>query len=293
MTVLLFGPTGQVGLEIQNRAAAAGIAVVALDRGSVDLTRPADVERAIAEVAPQVVVNAAAYTEVDKAEGDAEAAFAVNRDAPAAMARACAAAGIPLVHISTDYVFDGSKAGAYVESDPVAPLGVYGTSKEAGEAAVRAALDAHVILRTAWVFSAHRKNFVKTMLRLGAEREELGIVDDQRGGPTAARDIADAVLAIVARIAAGEGHWGTFHFAGQPSVTWREFAEAIFERAEPFLGRRPRIKPITTADYPLPARRPANSCLDCRRITAEWGVAQPDWRPALDVVLAELAQGGR
>ncbi|KAA1054018.1 dTDP-4-dehydrorhamnose reductase [Azospirillum argentinense] len=291
MKVLILGTSGQVGTELMRAAWPQGTELVGLARPDVNMARPETVEAAVAAHAPGLVVNATAYTAVDKAESDQETAFAVNRDGPARLAASCAACGIPLIHISTDYVFDGTKAAPYVEDDPVAPLGVYGASKEAGEAAVRAALPQHVILRTSWVYAAHGANFVKTMLRFGREREEMRVVADQHGAPTTAADIAATIVTIAKRIAAGsEGGvpWGTYHFTGAGETTWHGFAERIFQRLEAATGRRPRLQAITTADYPTPARRPANSRLDCARIRSAFGIEAPRWEDSLDRVLDEL-----
>ncbi|OYD82300.1 dTDP-4-dehydrorhamnose reductase [Azospirillum brasilense] len=293
MKILILGTSGQVGTELMRAAWPQGSELVGLARPDVDMARPETVEAAVAQHAPDLVVNATAYTAVDKAEGDREAAFAVNRDGPARLAAACAARGVPLVHISTDYVFDGTKPAPYTEDDPVAPLGAYGASKEAGEAAVRAALPQHVILRTSWVYAAHGANFVKTMLRFGREREEMRVVADQHGAPTAASDIAAAIVAIAGRISTGRDTgsdvpWGTYHFTGTGETTWHGFAERVFQRLEAATGQRPRLLAITTADYPTPARRPANSRLDCARIRAAFGIEAPRWEDSLDRVLDEL-----
>lgn len=278
MTALLFGANGQVGHELARRGD-----FVIVPRAEADLADPAACRRAVLARRPSVVVNAAAYTAVDKAEAEAEAAFAINRDGPTALAEACAGLGIPLVHLSTDYVFDGAKPAPYREDDPTAPLSAYGASKLAGEQAIGARLDRHVILRTAWVFSARRDNFIRTMHRL-ADRAELKVVDDQIGGPTAAADVAEAVLAILAAIADGRGRWGTFHFCGSPAVSRFQLAEAVFTA----LGRGPKVTPIATSAYPLPARRPANSMLECSVLGAAYGIASPDWRTALPPILAQL-----
>ncbi|KAA0677451.1 dTDP-4-dehydrorhamnose reductase [Azospirillum brasilense] len=293
MKILILGTSGQVGTELMRAAWPPGTELVGLARPDVDMARPETVEAAVAAHAPDLVVNATAYTAVDKAESDREAAFAVNRDGPARLAAACAARGVPLVHISTDYVFDGTKPAPYTEDDPVAPLGAYGASKEAGEAAVRAALPHHVILRTSWVYAAHGANFVKTMLRFGRERDEMRVVADQHGAPTAAADIAAAIVAIAGRIAVtkdtgNDVPWGTYHFTGTGETTWHGFAERVFQRLETATGRRPRLQAIATADYPTPARRPANSRLDCTRIRTAFGIEAPRWEDSLDRVLDEL-----
>jgi dTDP-4-dehydrorhamnose reductase len=285
MRALVFGTTGQVARELVRRAPA-GVTLEALGRDRADLTDPDACARAVAATSADVVINAAAYTVVDRAESEPELANAVNAAAPGAMAKAAAERGLPFLHISTDYVFDGAPGRPWREDDPTGPLGVYGASKLAGETLVRAAGGPHVILRTAWVFSAHGSNFVKTMLRLGAERDELRVVDDQRGGPTPAAAIADALWTIAAAFGRGEGVPGTFHFAGAPPVSWAGFARAIFVAKG---GRAPVVHPIPSSAYPTPARRPLNSVLDCSAIAAAYGTAQPDWRAGLADVIRELA----
>lgn len=299
MNILVLGTSGQVGDALMRAAWPAGTTLAGLARPALDMADPASIDRAMAEhapdLAPDLVVNATAYTAVDKAESEREAAFAVNRDGPARLAALCAARGVPLIHISTDYVFDGTKPAPYSEDDPVAPINAYGASKEAGEAAVRAAAPRHVILRTSWVYAAHGANFVKTMLRLGRERAELGVVADQTGAPTAAADIAAAIVAIAGRIGAAraEGRpddvpWGTYHLTGAGETTWFGFAERIFQRLEREEGRRPALKPIATAAYPTPARRPVNSRLDCARLRAAFGIETPPWEDSLERVLDAL-----
>lgn len=283
--ILLTGARGQLGCELARRAGAT--VVKAFGRDELDVTNIDSVQRAFDACAPKIVVSAGAYTAVDKAETDAEAAFAVNRDGPAHLAAACLRAHIPLVHISTDYVFDGTKAGPYVEDDPVAPLGVYGASKLAGEEAIRGSGVKHVILRTAWVYGVEGANFVKTMLRLARERDVVWVVDDQRGCPTFAGDLAEAVLAIsrqfISQPSATNG--GTFHCAGEGPTTWCAFARRIFEAAGPRLGKRPRVEAISTAEYPTPARRPANSVLDCGKLKRVYGLALRSWPEALEEML--------
>jgi len=288
--ILILGTSGQVGDALMRASWPAGTTLAGLARPALDMADPTSIDRAVAEHAPDIVVNATAYTAVDKAESDREAAFAVNRDGPARLAALCAARGVPLIHISTDYVFDGTKPAPYGEDDPVAPVNVYGASKEAGEAAVRAAATRHVILRTSWVYAAHGANFVKTMLRLGRERPELGVVADQTGAPTAAADIAAAIVAIARRIESrpDDVPWGTYHLTGTGETTWFGFAERIFQRLEREEGRRPVLKPIATAAYPTPARRPTNSRLDCGRLRAAFGVEPPAWEASLERVLDAL-----
>jgi len=291
MKVLVTGAGGQLGQELRRLSWPAGYQIVAYDRAGLDIADREAVFAAVAGERPGIVVNAAAYTAVDRAESERDAAWAGNCTGPANLAAACRDAAIPLIHVSTDYVFDGSKTGPNREDDPVRPLGVYGESKEAGEGAVRDALPQHVIVRTAWVYSAHSGNFVKTMLRLAGERPVLRVVADQQGSPTSAADLAAAVGAIVQQIAAGNTAWGTYHFAGGGgSVTWHGFAEAIFELATPWRGPAPRVDAIATADYPTPAARPMNSVLDCTRIGAAFGIVPRPWQEALAEVIRELYQ---
>lgn len=289
MRVVVTGITGQVGGALVAGAAPEGVEWVPAGRDRLDLGAPDTIAAALAALAPDAVVNPAAYTAVDAAEADAGTAFRVNRDGPAALAEACAGRGIPLIHLSTDYVFDGTGTRPYRPDDPVAPPGVYGASKEAGERAVRAALADHVILRTAWVYAAEGRNFVNTMLRVGAERDELRVVADQRGTPTPAGDIAAAISTLVAARLAGTALRGTFHYTAGGETTWHGFAEAIFRRAERHWGRRPAVHAIATADYPTPAKRPAYSVLDNAALDAALaGVAavpRRDWETALNAVL--------
>lgn len=278
--LLIFGRTGQVAIELARLAPDAHFA----GRDEADLTDPAACAALIKRLAPAAVINAAAYTAVDKAESDQETAHAVNALAPAAMANACAELGIPFVHISTDYVFDGSGDQPRAEADPTGPLGVYGTTKLEGEHGIRAAGGQWAVMRTSWVFSAHGNNFVKTMRRLGAERDRLTIVADQIGGPTAAADIAAAVLEMARQMQADRSKGGVYHFAGGPDVSWADFAREIFAQSN--LG--PEVEDIPTAAYPTPAKRPANSRLDCAAITRDFGIARPEWRESLSAVIKEL-----
>ncbi|MEM6785764.1 MAG: dTDP-4-dehydrorhamnose reductase [Bacteroidota bacterium] len=288
MRVLIPGANGQVGRELVARAAQHGIEAVPLTRTDLDLTDADAVEAVVQAQRPDAVVNAAAYTAVDRAESEPDSAFAVNRDGPAALASACAHRGIPLVHFSTDYVFEGTKTEPYVEDDPVSPLGVYGQSKWAGEEAVRAALGRHLILRVSWVFSRHGGNFVKTMLRLGREREALRIVADQHGGPTPASAIANAALTTLRQAAEKDDDWGTYHFCGAPFTTWHGFAEAIFDEARTHETMAVQtVEAIPASAYPTPAARPVNSRMNTARIARTFGIAPADWRSALaDVVAA-------
>jgi dTDP-4-dehydrorhamnose reductase len=287
--LLVFGRTGQVATELLRLAgphADSGLEITALGRAEADLADPETCAAALHGWRGDAVINAAAYTAVDKAETEEALATRINGEAPGAMARAAAERGIPFLHVSTDYVFDGSKAGPWVEDDPPAPLGAYGRSKLAGEREIAAAGGAHLILRTAWVHAGHGANFVRSMLRAGATRDRLTVVDDQRGGPTAAADIAATLVAIARAFGQGRGVSGIFHYCGAPAVTWCGFAREIFAQVP--WSRVPEITPIRTADWPTPARRPANSVLDCAKIGAAYGIAQPDWRVSLGPVLAEL-----
>jgi dTDP-4-dehydrorhamnose reductase len=286
--ILLFGANGQLGQEMVRASAARKMSLVALSHAEADIADATAVREAIARHKPALVVNAAAYTKVDLAETDVEAARRGNDIGPALLGEACAAAGIPLVHVSTDYVFDGTKPTAYVETDAVSPASSYGRSKEAGERVLRAATPRHVILRTSWVYSEFGHNFLKTILRLAATRDELRIVADQRGCPTSTLDLAEAVLSIAPRLIAGEDVWGTYHFAGSGVTTWHGFASRIVAAQTPFTGRSPRVTPITTAEYPLPAPRPANSELDCSLFARTFGIRARPWTEETDRITRVL-----
>jgi dTDP-4-dehydrorhamnose reductase len=300
--VLLFGSSGQIGGELlrqfQQRASASSrpgmpCELTALGRTDCDLSDPDAVHAAIARAKPQVIVNAAAWTAVDRAEAEPHACHRINAEAPAAMAAATRDSGALLLHYSTDYVFDGSARRPYREDDPVAPLGEYGRSKLAGEQAITASGCAAVILRTSWVYGLTGHNFLRTMLRLGEAREDLGVVDDQHGSPTWSRSIARATLQILDQHAHDPASWGgisgIYHASSGGSTTWHGFARAIFERA-PGRAHRPRLRPVSTADYPLPAPRPAWSVLDCGRLLARFGITLPEWRSGLAECLADAPQ---
>jgi len=280
--IALFGRTGQVATEVQRRAPG-GVTLEVLGRGEADFAVPDSVFDAASRIQADAVVNAVAYTAVDKAETEPNMAEAVNGASVKALAEACAARDIPLVHISTDYVFAGGGTRAWTPRDPTRPLGAYGRSKLSGETGIRASGARHAILRTSWVFSAHGGNFVKTMLRLGAERDSLRIVADQVGGPTPAAAIADACLSVAHDLAEG-GEAGTFHFSGAPDVSWADFAREIFARA----GLPCAVEDISSSDYPTPAQRPLNSRLDCATFESRFGITRPDWKAALAAVLDEL-----
>ena len=281
MTILVFGTTGQVGIELAKLDG-----VRSLSRAEADLEDPAACATAIADADCSAVINAAAYTAVDKAEEDEARARVINADAPAAMADAAARSNVPFVHISTDYVFAGDGERPFAPDDATGPLGAYGRTKLAGEDAIRAADGPHAILRTSWVFSAHGNNFVKTMLRLAETRDRLTIVGDQFGGPTPARAIAEACHAIALQLMADADKTGTYHFSGAPDTTWAGFAAAIFEQA----GRQVSVEPIPTSAYPTPARRPHNSRMNCSATQEVFGIARPDWRTHLRGVLADLGE---
>jgi dTDP-4-dehydrorhamnose reductase len=284
----VLGAGGQVGRELRRHSWPVDTRLVAFDRAGLDITRREAVFATIAGERPDLVINAAAYTAVDGAESEPDAAWAANCAGPAHIAAACLEVGIPLIHISTDYVFDGTKSGAYREDDPVNPLGVYGASKEAGERAVREMLREHVILRTAWVYSAHGHNFVKTMLRLAGERSVPRVVADQTGSPTGAAGIAGAITRIAQHAKNDNTAWGTYHFAGAGAVTWHGFAKATFDLASRWRGPPSRVDSVTTVDYPTPARHPANSVPDCSRIATAFGIAPRPWRAMLAEVIEEL-----
>ena len=279
--ILVFGKTGQVATELQRQAD-----VTALGRDEADLSNPEACAAAIRDHVPSVVINAAAYTAVDKAEDDEALAHAINAEAPGMMARACTAQNIPFLHVSTDYVFEGSGEAPWRPTDPVAPQNAYGRTKLAGEKAVQAAGGNTSILRTSWVFSAHGNNFVKTMLRLSETRDHLTVVADQIGGPTPARAIAAALLTMAEAMKRGQGG-GIYHLAGQPPTSWACFARETFDLA----GCAVTVEDIPTSAYPTPAARPLNSRLDCSSLTADFGITPPDWRAELKTVIAELGHG--
>ena len=291
--ILVFGGNGQLGQELTRASGQRGIPLAALSHAQADITDANAVRGAIATHRPSLVVNAAGYTKVDLAETEAEAARQGNEVGPATIGAACAAAAVPLVHISTDYVFDGLKPDAYVEGDPIAPANSYGRSKAGGERAVRAATDRHLILRTSWIYGEFGNNFLKTMLRLAATRDELRVVADQRGCPTSTRDLADAILRIAPRLAANDDVWGTYHYAGSGVTTWHGFASRIVAAQAPITGRTPRVTAITTFEFPTPARRPANSELDCHLFERVFGFHGRPWTEETDAIASIVAQSGK
>lgn len=279
MSLLVFGRTGQLGIALREAAPSA----LFLGRDLADLSQPETCASAIYASRPSAVINAAAYTEVDRAEEEEALAHVVNGEAPGAMARACAELGIPFLHVSTDYIFDGKGDCPHRPEDPISPINAYGRSKAAGEAAVRSAGGAHAILRTSWVFSASGNNFVTTMLRLGRTRSQLNVVDDQIGGPTPARALAEALLQMADAMVAGQDG-GTYHFAGVPAVSWKGFARETFACS----GQEVAVCGIPTSEYPTLAQRPLNSRLDCTSLEEDFSIKLPDWRVALSRVVTEL-----
>lgn len=292
MRILVCGAGGQVGRELAERAASFGLDVLAPNRTELDIVRPEQIAAAMAQ-RPGLIINAAAYTHVDNAESHSEQAYAVNRDGARNLAEAAGRAGVPLFHISTDYVFSGEADRPYTEDDATAPTGVYGASKLAGEQIIRDCLPEHLILRTSWVYGVHGHNFVKTMLRLARQRDALGVVSDQLGCPTQAGSIAAVLLELARRYADGDKlAWGVYHYSGTPACSWYDFAVEIFRQGEAagLLARQPEVSPITTAQYPTPARRPAWSVLDCRRFESTFGLAPRPWQQDLAEVLDVLQQ---
>ncbi|MGD9738407.1 MAG: dTDP-4-dehydrorhamnose reductase [Parvibaculaceae bacterium] len=294
MKLLVIGRSGQVARALAEMASTS-VAVVALGRPDIDLTDGASLGDAIARTEPDLIVNAAAYTAVDKAESEEAAAFAINAEGAGKLAAAARRADVPVIHLSTDYVFDGTKASPYVEEDPTGPLGVYGRSKLAGEQALAAEQPAHIILRTAWVHGPYGANFVRTMLKLAATRPVIRVVDDQHGCPTYAPHLAAAIIRI-ARETMERGAaapWGLYHAAGTGETTWRGLAEAAFAEAGRYGWPVPEVVPIPSADYPTAARRPANGRLDCSRLRSAFGVSLPHWREGVTECLRELAKSER
>ena len=289
MRILVTGRKGQIAQSLAERARSTHELIFA-DRPGLDLADPGSIERTVEQIRPDMVFSVAAYTAVDRAENDRQLAMAVNGEGPAVLARAAARVGAPIIHLSTDYVFDGRGARAYREDDPVGPIGVYGASKLAGERAVQTAGATYAILRTAWVYSPFGHNFVKTMLGLAASRDELAVVEDQRGCPTSALDIADAMLRVVDTWAVepGKGANAVYHFAGTGETSWAEFARAILAISASHGGPSATVRGIPTSAYPTPARRPSNSTLDSARFADTFGLRSPEWRTALEPVVLRL-----
>lgn len=286
MRILISGQRGQVSHELQRRLGVFGELIVP-GRDRLDLTKPDQIRRTVQQVRPDLIINAAAYTSVDLAESEPQTAFAINAVAPGIFAEEARALGIPLIHYSTDYVFDGTKVGPYNEDDTPHPLGVYGKSKLAGELAIADVQGKYLILRTSWVYSSHGRNFLLTMQRLLQQRAELSVVADQIGAPTWAGTVANSTLALIERWQSGEtAHWGTYHLTAQGKTSWFGFAEAIAEALRQQGKPCATLLPVRSSDYPTPAIRPLNSCLDCNRLQRDWAVSQPDWQTALGECLA-------
>ncbi|MEJ3575586.1 dTDP-4-dehydrorhamnose reductase [Pseudomonas fragi] len=287
MKILISGKTGQVAVELQKHLAGLGELIV-LGRDVLDLSQPDQIRAQVRAHKPDLLIIAAAHTAVDQAENEPELAFAINASAPGVFAEEAAAQGIPLIHYSTDYVFDGRKPAPYTEDDATNPLGVYGKSKLAGELAIAASGAQHLILRTSWVYSTHGKNFLLTMQRLLQERSELRVVADQIGAPTWAGTIAQSTRALIERWQSGDAAaWGTYHLTASGETSWFGFTQAIAEHLTAQGKACATLEPIPASAYPTPAARPQNSRLDCSKLAREWGVAQPDWEAALSACLAE------
>ena len=289
MNVLVIGQQGQLGTELLRARWPQSTVLCALTQQDWDLTQRDKLPALLTDRSWDLIVNAAAYTAVDQAESEPDLAFAINEHAPAAIAAACAKTDVPFIHVSTDYVFDGSKDEPYTEDDPINPINTYGASKAAGEQAVRSAHAMHIILRTSWLYSPHGRNFAKSMINLAEQRDELRIVNDQHGCPTTAGDLAGAIARIAEMIAYGQPvKWGTFHYAGRGATTWYGLAEAVLDTYHALGGKRPALRGIPTSEYPTPARRPANSRLDCTRIEAELGIVPRPWRESCTAVVKEI-----
>lgn len=288
------GRNGQVVRSLVERAAGTDIDVMCIGRPELDLDQPDTIARALAPIGADVIVSAAAYTDVNKAEAEPDLTERINARAPAVLAACASARGIPLIHLSTDYVFDGSKTDPYVESDPTCPINAYGHTKASGERAVEAAHPRHVILRTSWVYSPFSRNFVRTMLALAHKQDEIRVVSDQVGHPTAASDIADGVIVVAHHLVEGRGdaRYGTFHMAAAGAASWAEFATAVFAASAARGGPTARVVPIASAEYQTPARRPANARLDCTKIARVYGVSLPPWQPSLDRCVGRILEQG-
>jgi len=285
--ILLLGANGQVGWALAKQAQQRGLEVIPLQRHQLDITDHEAVQQAVRRTSPAVVINAAAYTAVDQAEKEQALAYAVNRDALLSIAQACVAQHVPLLHISTDYVFDGCQRTPYHVDDAVNPMSVYGLSKWQGEEAIRQHLEQHIILRTSWVYGSHGNNFVKTIIKLAQAREELNVVDDQWGCPTPAASIANALLAICDQLSGSNANtWGTYHFTGAPPTTWFRFAEKIIHRAETCIPLRlKQLSPITTEEFPTPAVRPRYTVLNCEKLVKTFNIEPIPWESSLTTLI--------
>jgi dTDP-4-dehydrorhamnose reductase len=295
MNLLIVGGGGQLGRELVEQSRARDFIVIAPTKNQMNITNIGQVRDIIEKHQPFLVINAAAYTNVDKAETEQTLAFAVNQSGPANLARTCAGKQIPLIHLSTDYVFSGRKGAPYKETDPVSPLGVYGQSKAAGESAIRSFLSKHLIVRTSWLYGIHGHNFVKTILTLAQQRDVLRVVADQYGSPTSGADLAEALVTIAERWRNGDSFdWGTYHYCGKGITTWHAFAEKILEFARPLIDvKATRIEPIQTADYPTKAQRPVFSALDCLRMQKKFKIEPRPWQESLKIAIDTLCIAGR
>jgi dTDP-4-dehydrorhamnose reductase len=288
LKLLVLGASGQLGQELAELCCDRGISAVLASKASCDIADPQQAIASLKAARPDIVVNAAAYTQVDAAESNSALALRVNRDGPGVLAEICAASSLPLIHISTDYVFDGEKPTPYVEQDEVSPVGAYGLSKEAGEREVRSKHAQHVILRTAWVYGRFGKNFLKTMMTLAATRDSLGVVSDQLGTPTATADIAEAILCVAEKISSKNTYWGTYHFAGAAEGSWHDFANDIIAEQAKYTGKKPPIKALTSAEYPTPARRPQNSRLNSDLFASTFGYRAKPWQKRVPSIVEAL-----
>ncbi len=284
---LVFGAGGQLGQELVARLSG-DVEIIGLDRQAADITDFDRVMSAITRIAPTIIINAAAFTAVDRAESEPQKARSINTIGAQILASAAGEFGLPIVHVSTDYVFDGQKPSSYVETDPTAPLNIYGATKLDGELAVQAANPRHVILRTSWTYGVYGRNFLKTILKLASEQSDLRIVADQHGCPTATADLSTMILYASLALERGDAPYGLYHAAGEGETTWYSFAQAILDFASPYLPQRPRLIPITTAEYPTPARRPANSVLNSTLFQQTFGYRAVNWRARVSEVVSEL-----
>jgi len=291
--ILVVGSNGQVGNCLKDEASSFGFSVVGYDLPEIDITSLESVKSVFEKEKPELLINAAAFTAVDKAEEEVELSYLVNDKGTENLAIACNSSGIPFFHISTDYVFDGEE-GMYMEDSPVNPQSVYGASKLAGEISAKNYCTKTLILRTSWVFSSYGNNFLKTMVKLARTRDELGIVSDQKGAPTSARDIAKALLLFATEFKAGKDIFGTYHFTGSPYATWYDFAKQIFQDAETakLIDKQPKVNAIKTSEYPLPAKRPMDSRLDCSKIFNNLDNIKNDWRPEVARIVQKLQEEG-
>lgn len=290
MRILTYGASGQLGYELMRQARSLSLDMHGVAYPQTDISEISQVASVFAGCRPDLVVNAAAYTNVDGAESEPVLAMAINKDGPANLARICSENKIPLIHISTDYVFDGAKGAPYLETDPVSPLGVYGRSKASGEQAVRSVLDEHIIIRTSWLYGTHGHNFVKNMLKLAMEKEAIRVVCDQYGSPTSATDLAAAILSIADFVSQRRAiNWGTYHYCGSGIASWHTFAKTIVEIGRQYTRLKTvRVESIKTAEYPTPAARPAYSALDCSLINQHFGISAKPWRDSLKIVIRKL-----